>query len=129
MHALLFGAAVNMDALRGHRFRNDNPIRLYHKVQTMRLMKEEITSTVKTSLDEVILAVLTLGSNEVETIANTGGNTRSPFESPLSSIQWLNVFGSISDVPIHTSAMNTLVVRRGGLEKIQIDGLAEVLSL
>jgi hypothetical protein len=129
MHALLFGAAVNMDALRGPQFCNDNPIRLHHKVQTMRLMTEELKGSPKTSLDEVILAVLTLGSNEVETIANTRENTRSPFNSPLSSTQWLNVFGGISDIPVHTSAMNTLVVRRGGLEKIQIDGLAEVLSL
>jgi hypothetical protein len=129
MHALLFGAAVNMDALRSPQSRNDNPIRLYHKVQTLRLVNDELKSGRETSLDELILAVLTLGSNEVETSANTRGNIRSPFNSPLSSTQWLNVFGGISDQAEHTSAVKTLVARRGGLENIQIDGLAEVLSL
>ncbi|PKK42202.1 hypothetical protein CI102_14752 [Trichoderma harzianum] len=128
MHALLFGAAVNVNALRGPQFCNNKPSQLYHKVQTIRLVNEELKSGRKTALDEVILAVLTLGSNEVETIANTRENTRSPFNSPLSSAQWLNVFGSISEIPLHTSAMNTLVARRGGLENIQINGLAEVLS-
>lgn len=129
MHALLFGAAVNLDGLRGPQSYNNNPVRLYHKVQTMRLMKEEMKGGAISSLDEVILAALTLGSNEVERIKNTGGTIRSPFNSPLSNTQWLNVFGRMADVPEHTVAMNTLVTRRGGLEKIQIDGLAEVLSL
>lgn len=129
MHALLFGAAVNTDVIRGPHLLDNNPVRLHHKVQTMKLMKEELKSGSKTSLDEVILAVLTLGSNEVETVAKVAETTKSPFNSPLSRSQWLNVYGSIPDVPIHTAAMTTLIARRGGLENIQIDGLAEVISL
>jgi hypothetical protein len=53
---------------------------------------------------------------------------RSPFNSPLSSSQWLDVYGSIVHVPVHTTAMRSLVNRRGGLQNIQLDSLAEVLS-
>jgi hypothetical protein len=130
MHALLFGAAVHMDVLRRPRINLENPIRLYHKVRTMKLLKEELRSPEKMPLDDVILAALALGTNEVETMVNnTEYSSRSPFNSPLSSAQWLDVYGSMSSVPTHAIAMRSLVARRGGLEKIELHGLAEILSL
>jgi hypothetical protein len=130
MHALLFGAAVHMDILRRPRINLDNPIRLYHKVQTMKLLKEGLRRPEKMPLDDVILSILALGTNEVETmVKNTSHQTRSPFNSPLSSAQWLDVYGSMSSVPAHVIAMRSLVGRRGGLESIKLHGLAEVLSL
>lgn len=75
---------MNTDVIRGPHLLDNNPVRLHHKVQTMKLMKEELKSGSKTSLDEVILAVLTLGSNEVETVAKVAETTKSPFNSPLS---------------------------------------------
>jgi hypothetical protein len=131
MHALLFGASVHLDVLRSPRSSLNNPIRLFHKVQTIRLMNAELKSTTKTlrSLDEVILAVLALGTNEVETMGrNMKEEVQSPFNSPLSSSQWLDVYGSIVHVPVHTTALRSLVNRRGGLQNIQLDSLAEVLS-
>jgi hypothetical protein len=75
----------------------DNPIRLFHKVQTMRLLKEELKSPDKIPLDDIILAVLSLGTNEVETMMNHAKEPiYSPFNSPLASIQWLDVYGSIA---------------------------------
>ena len=56
----------------------------------------ELRSPKKTPLDDVILAVLALGTNEVETMAiNIQEKTRSPFNSPLTSTQWLDVYGSV----------------------------------
>ena len=119
-----------MDVSRSPRLSLDNPLRLYHKVQTMRLLKEELKSPEKTPLDEVLLAVLCLATNEVETIVNNiKQKIRSPFNSPLTSAQWLDVYGSITHIHAHTLAMRSLVARRGGLEKIELEGLAEILSL
>ncbi|KAG0645467.1 hypothetical protein D0Z07_8687 [Hyphodiscus hymeniophilus] len=133
MHALLFGASVHLDVLRYPSSPIFNPIRLHHKVQTMRLLKEELKSPEKTPLDEVILAVLCLAANEVETFAEgcsrgRSKTMRSPFMSPLRSAQWLDVYGSIAHIEAHTKAMRSLVERRGGLEMIALEGLAEVLS-
>jgi hypothetical protein len=81
-------------------------------------------------LDDVILAVLALGTNEVETMVNNARyQARSPFNSPMSSAQWLDVYGSMNSVPAHVFAMRSLVRRRGGLEKIELHGLAAILSL
>jgi hypothetical protein len=129
MHSLLFGAAVHLDLMRSPQSSLNNPIRLFHKVQTMQLMNEELKNAEKTPLDGVILAVLCLGTNEVETMGNNmKEKIRSPFNPPLSSSQWLDVYGRVVHVPVHTTAMHSLVSRRGGLEKVQLDGLAEVLS-
>jgi len=123
---MLFGGAVHMDVLRNPRAALSNPVRLFHKVQTMRLLKEELKNPDLSDLDELILAVLTLGASEVEKMKP---KTQSPFNSPLSSSQWLNVYGSMPKIEAHTLAMRSLVGHRGGLEKIRLEGLAEVLEL
>jgi len=130
MHALLFGGAVHLDFLRDPKLSHDNSTRLFHKVQTMKLLKESLETPENTPLDDIILTVLCLATNEVETMAlNTREPARSPFNSPLASVQWLDVYGRIAHVHAHTVGMRSLVDRRGGLEKIELDGLAEVLSL
>ncbi|KUJ19512.1 uncharacterized protein LY89DRAFT_780437 [Mollisia scopiformis] len=130
MHAMLFGAQVHLDVLRSPRLSLDNPVRLYHKVQTVRLLKDELKHPENIPIDDIILAILTLSANEVETVANNAveDKVRSPFNSPLANTQWLDVYGSITHLAAHTTAMRTLVARRGGLEKIELEGLAEVLS-
>lgn len=127
---MLFGAAVHKDVLRSPKQSLNNPIRLYHKVQTMKLLKEELKHPETASLDDMLLSILTLGCNEVELIVNVKGITlKSPFNSPMTSTQWLDVYGSISHVPAHTVAMRSLVEKRGGLEGIELNGLAEVIQL
>jgi hypothetical protein len=130
MHAMLFGGAVHMDILRSPRISLNNPVQLFHKVQTLRLLKEELKNPGMSDPDELILAALTLGANEVETMMdNIKPKTQSPFNSPLSSTQWLDVYGNMSHIKAHTLAMRSLVDLRGGLEKIKLEGLAEVLEL
>lgn len=127
-HALLFGGSVHRDVLRSPRLSLDSPIRLFHKVQTMRLLKEALKTPSDVCMDDIILAVLVLCTNEVETFAVNMHKIPSPFNSPLTSVQWLDVYGRISFIPAHTVAMRSLVASRGGLERIELDGLAEVLS-
>jgi hypothetical protein len=129
MHSMLFGAQVHLDVLRGPNMNIDNPIRLYHKIQTMRLLKEELEHPEKIRLDDVLLAILALSANEIETVANNiKDKIPSPFNSPLTSVQWLDVYGSISHLKPHVMAMRTLIDQRGGLESIKLNGLAEVVA-
>jgi uncharacterized membrane protein len=109
----------------------DNPVRLYHKIQTMRLLQEELKRPEKMRVDDLLLAILALSANEIETIANNikEKKIQSPFNSPLTSIQWLDVYGSISHIEAHVLAMRNLIDQRGGLEKIELEGLAEVIGL
>jgi hypothetical protein len=130
MHAMLFGAQVHLDILRAPQPSIDNPVRLYHKVQTMRLLKEELKDPESVSLDDLSLVILTLSTNEVETMSNNMvEKEQSPFKSPLASAQWLDVYGSMKHHAAHSTALKSLVLHRGGLDKIELEGLAEVLSL
>jgi hypothetical protein len=131
MHSMLFGAQVHLDVLRGPQVKVDNPVRLYHKIQTMRLLQEELKQPGKICFDDVLLAILALSANEIETIANTikEKKIQSPFNSPLTSLQWLDIYGSISHIEAHVLAMRTIIDQLGGLEKIELEGLAEVVGL
>jgi uncharacterized membrane protein len=128
---MLYGAQVHLDVLRGPQMKVDNPVRLYHKIQTMRLLQEELKRPEKMHVDDLLLAILALSANEIETIANNikEKKIQSPFNSPLTSIQWLDVYGSISHIEAHVLAMRNLIDQRGGLEKIELEGLAEVIGL
>lgn len=108
----------------------DNPVRLYHKVQTMRLLKEELANPDKANLDDIILCILALSANEIETIAIhiKEKKIQNPFNSPLKSVQWLDVYGSIAHIKAHVVAMRALIDQRGGLEAIKLEGLAEVVA-
>jgi hypothetical protein len=127
---MLFGGVVHLDFLKNPQMSIDNPIRLYHKIQTIQLLQEELKNPGKIPLDDIIMTALALAVNEVETVAN-GINQKiwSPFNPPLSHVQWINIYGSMFYVTSHEKAIVDLVTRRGGLEKIEVEGLAEILSL
>lgn len=54
---------------------------------------------------------------------------KSPFQSPLRSLQWLNVYGSVNFVGTHIKAIRDMVALRGGLGRLELFGLAETLVL
>lgn len=49
------------------------------------------------------------------------------FDSPLKRMQWLNVYGNIRNVQEHLMAVMNLVILRGGVESLELFGLAEML--
>lgn len=51
----------------------------------------------------------------------------SPFNSPLRKAQWLNVYGNFTHVPEHLAAVMELLSLRGGLESLELYGLAEII--
>jgi hypothetical protein len=54
--------------------------------------------------------------------------TRSPFQPPLRSLQWRDIYGSQPSNPVHMAGLAELVKLRGGLENIRLPGLASALS-
>jgi hypothetical protein len=131
MFALLYGAAVHLDILRSPIMGLPKSRHLYYKGETIRLLKEELKTSEGSALDDMILTTLCLSANEVETARNCmiEKSNRSPFRSPLARAQWLDVYGMMSHVSAHVAALRSLVTLRGGLDKIELEGLAEVLSL
>ncbi|KAJ0421586.1 hypothetical protein BJY00DRAFT_107022 [Aspergillus carlsbadensis] len=75
--------------------------------------------------DEVILSVLCLANNDSP---NERDIKHSPFQPILRSLQWLDIYGRLSPNPIHQAGLLRLVELRGGLHKIDLPGLAAIIS-
>jgi hypothetical protein len=78
--------------------------------------------------DSLILCVLCMATNKLENPL-WEDMRESPFGSPLRSLQWLDVYGRLSPHLVHQAGLRQLVSLRGGLEKIELPGLATVISL
>ncbi|KAL3486010.1 hypothetical protein BJX62DRAFT_229093 [Aspergillus germanicus] len=77
--------------------------------------------------DSVILVVLCLATNKYNGPSHDE-NCSTPFYAPLRSLQWLDIYGRLSPHPVHQAGLVKLIELRGGLEKIELPGLAAVIS-
>ena len=108
---------------------NNSVRRLYHMGASLRLLNEILTSTDPVEMDEVILAALGLAFCGVDELGlDKYRYPKSPFASPLKDAQWISVYGRIRVEPQHAAGMLFLIKRRGGLAKVELPGLAEILS-
>ncbi|KAL2797407.1 hypothetical protein BJX66DRAFT_297761 [Aspergillus keveii] len=78
--------------------------------------------------DAVILTVLCLATNLYNGPSTDEETSSSPFYAPLRSLQWLDIYGRLSPHPVHQAGLLQLIALRGGLEKIELPGLAAVIS-
>jgi hypothetical protein len=126
-HALVFAGSVHLDFLRSGKIYPNSTLALHHKLAVIQSLKKIMQDPrTAASIDEVILSISILSSHEV--IYTVSESRRSPFNSPLRSAQWLEVYGNISYVPEHSIALGNLLALRGGLEGIKLYGLAEIIA-
>lgn len=75
----------------------------------------------------MILNVLIMAAADGGTVSKNA--LESPFQAPLRSLQWLDIYGSVSASPVHLQGLTQLIHMRGGLEMVQLPGLGAILSL
>jgi len=56
-----------------------------------------------------------------------GEDGRNPFNAPLKRMKWANLYGNIQYVPEHLKAVLDIIKFRGGIEKLKLYGLAELI--
>ncbi|KAJ5082673.1 hypothetical protein N7532_011716 [Penicillium argentinense] len=77
--------------------------------------------------DSIILCVLCMATNKVE--APMWKHVQeSVFQAPLRSLQWLDIYGRLSPHLIHQAGLVQLINLRGGLERIELPGLAAIIA-
>jgi hypothetical protein len=127
-HAFMYGAAWYSYITRG-------PQENRHGLQEMELtyagaiheLNEEMKCPVKACSDENIMAVLIMGhKNPGPAPSRTG---KLPAQAPLKGLQSLDIYGKSDLVPMHVLGLKKLVELRGGVENIELDGLATIVSL
>ncbi|EXJ55356.1 hypothetical protein A1O7_08283 [Cladophialophora yegresii CBS 114405] len=77
--------------------------------------------------DAMIVSVLCMAANAWDLTLDRFLNEPAPppiFDPMLKSLQWLDVYGLLSDHPIHAAGLMQLVKLRGGLHEIRTPGLA-----
>lgn len=123
-HALVFAGSIHLDFMRLSTIYPNSPIALTHKLVVIEQLNMIMSNPIEAQKDEVILAILILASHEAR---DQTENKIKPFDSPLMSAQWLNVYGNIQYVPAHMKAVMELIAIRGGIEHLKLHGLAETI--
>lgn len=99
------------------------PEPLSHKLIVIQKLNQVLPDPRQALRDEIILAILILAS---EVFISKSRNS-SPFNSPLRSLRWLNMYGNHKPVPQHAKAIADIITMRGGLETLELYGLAEII--
>ncbi|KAH7355375.1 hypothetical protein BKA65DRAFT_238766 [Rhexocercosporidium sp. MPI-PUGE-AT-0058] len=124
-HALAFAGSIHLDFLRYEKIYPNSQVALSHKLTVIRTLNEVLNDPqTAASRDEIILSILILASHET---LNMSRAKSSPFDSPLRKAQWLNVYGNFTHVPEHLVAVKELLSLRGGLDSLELYGLAEII--
>lgn len=92
-------------------------------------MNEELQSPRHENLDNILLGVLALSTNEAEPDLPYPVINYTPFDPPFVDAQWLSVYGAVMQNKAHVAGLVELVKIRGGLDKIEWPGLAATISL
>ncbi|KAL2855627.1 hypothetical protein BJX68DRAFT_230926 [Aspergillus pseudodeflectus] len=91
-------------------------------------MNSILQDPIQAASDAVILSVLCLATNLYNGPSTDEEACSSPFYAPLRSLQWLDIYGRLSPHPVHQAGLLQLISLRGGLEKMELPGLAAVIS-
>jgi hypothetical protein len=107
----------------------DNELLNFLELESIKRVNEAIQNPSRALSDAVIISVMCLVNNTV--IGDElmwDDNLRSPFQSPLRDLQWLDIYGRLMPNPVHLSGLAQLIKLRGGVEQIQLPGLAPIIS-
>jgi hypothetical protein len=131
--AFLFGSLSHMrvQALKGwiprHVFRQRQQRLLEHvEMETVQLVSREMSNPSRAVCDAMIWSVVCMAHNKAEDDVN--GLPDIPFTAPMQRLQWLDVYGCLRPNLIHIGGLIQMVDLRGGIEKIELPGLASVIS-
>ena len=130
---LLYGSYSHRRALwivtqRGHFSTEDARQMAICEVDAIAKINSAIKIPSEAVSDVLILCVLCMATNKLEN-SLWEDVKESPFRSPLRSLQWLDVYGRLSPHPVHQAGLRQLVSLRGGLEKIELPGVASTIAL
>lgn len=98
------------------------------EIEAINLINKAIQDPSRAASDAVILSVLCMAHNPTYcSPQNVSPST--PFAAPLQRLQWLEVFGNSAPNIVHVRGLMQMIMLRGGVEKIELPGLASILSL
>ena len=122
-HALIYVGSNHLDFVRWSDIFPNATQPLSHKLIIIQKLNEALSDPRQALRDEIILVILILAS---EVFISKKGNS-SPFNSPLRSLRWLNIYRNHKPVLQHVKVLADIVTMRGGLETLELIDLAETI--
>lgn len=98
------------------------------EMKSARIINKALQDPYQPITDTLILSALCMANNNSLNI-KLHETKVSPFRSPLQHLQWLDVYGTKPFDLAHHRGLFELVQLRGGLQSIELPGLAAIISL
>ena len=133
-YGFVFAAALHHDHLHGRiPDRQTGLLQLTYQTQAIRLINDMLRHTAANNTppsDALLMSILILAVHGQRQATTTDPPSRQVHpQSPLAKAQNLDFYGSLAFTPMHLAALHMLVERKGGLDKIELYGLADTLAL
>ncbi|KAH8800461.1 hypothetical protein F5884DRAFT_810512 [Xylogone sp. PMI_703] len=130
-NAFFFGSCVHHFAsslLRGQ-YSTDSEIRLMELIQlkTIQAINQGLKSPHSSTNNTVLMGVASLASNTT-TLFRSFRPRATPFIAPLASMQGLDIYSHIEFHQIHLKGLFKIIEMRGGIQQVDLPGLAAVIS-
>lgn len=101
---------------------------IFYEMESARMINKTLQHQPETVTDTLILSALCMANNSANEV-KLHHVQASPFTPPLQRLQWLDIYGRMSSSPAHQRGLLQLITLRGGLECVELPGLAAILSL
>ncbi|KAF7592132.1 hypothetical protein BBP40_000680 [Aspergillus hancockii] len=98
------------------------------EMETIELINQEMKRPDRAISNAVILSVMCMAHNATD-ISEERQYRQTPFTAPMRRLQWIDVYGSLRPNLVHVQGLISMINLRGGLEAIDLPGLAPVVSL
>lgn len=95
--------------------------------EAIRLVNQAIQDPAEAISDAILLSVLCLAHNKTSSSPPKRA-FKIPFTAPLQHLQWIEVSASVPTNVIHARGLMQIIRMRGGLENIDLPGLASVVT-
>jgi len=103
----------------------ETPELLVLQYQATQCLNKAMQDPVIARADETICAVMVLACSGAD--LRLSRSSRSCFDPPLTSMQWLDVYATINMSEMHFQGLEKLLEMRGGLANLEMDGVADVI--
>lgn len=95
--------------------------------ESIRRINKALQDPVEQKTDELLMAVFLMGYSRYDEAAFSPG--RHSHKSPLHDIQWANIYSYLDYDKVHVAGLMQLLEVRGGIDAIELNGLAEMMCL
>ncbi|KAK5276830.1 hypothetical protein LTR40_011139, partial [Exophiala xenobiotica] len=127
-HAFIYATTLHLLCVhRGREIVKSAPVmRLHHKIEAIKLVNEQLRHLTGPPTDALIMSVAILAIHDsYDEIVHPKIHPT----SPLATAQNLHVYGNMVNEEQHLQAIILLIMQKGGLESLELFGMADIMAL